>query len=335
MVEVLDLSIVIVSWNVADLLAQCLDSIYKSPVRITNPTRQIITNIQHDYPTVEVIVVDSASQDSSVAMLREKYEWVRLMAESKNIGFVRGNNLGLAQAQGQNLMLLNPDTEIVDDALPQLLALLNSDLEIGIVGPHTLNGDQSHQSTRRRFPTLKTAIFESTWLEGFAPAKLLEDFRVRDLPDNGTYPVDWVQGSALMLKRAIYDELGGLDELYIMYAEEMDWCKRAQNAGWQVYYLGSAYVIHYSGQSTAQVQTRSQVHFQHSKLRYFQKYHGWFTAFILRIVLLGNYAVQLGLESTKWLIGHKRPLRAERIKAYWIVIRSLLGAGEKIVLKTT
>jgi GT2 family glycosyltransferase len=115
----------------------------------------------------------------------------------------------------------------------------------------------------------------------------------------------------------------------------MDWCKRAKDAGWQVYYLGSAYIVHHSGQSTTQAQTRSQVHFQHSKLRYFQKYHGWFTALILRMVLVANYAVQLGLEGAKWLLGHKRPLRAERIKAYWVVIRSLLGAGEKIVLKTT
>lgn len=334
MVEVIDLSIVIVSWNVADLLAQCLHSIQSSPVRIVDTQRQIMTNADTDYPTVDVIVVDSASQDNSVTMLREQFNWVHLITSAENIGFVRSNNLGLAVAQGQTLMLLNPDTEILDDALPQMLNVLNSDSKIGIVGPHTLNADRTHQSSRRRFPTLKTAVFESTWLENFAPQQLMDEFFVRELPDTDTYPVDWVQGSALMLKREIYDELGGLDEQYIMYAEEMDWCKRAKDAGWQVYYVGSAYVTHYGGQSTIQVQTRSQVHFQHSKLRYFQKYHGRGTAFILRLVLILNYGWQLIIESLKWLIGHKRPLRATRIGAYWIVIRSLLGAGEKIVLKS-
>lgn len=335
MAEKLDLSIIIVSWNVADLLAQCLDSIYQSPIRLMHPAQHIVTNHQSDYPTVEVIVVDSASEDGSVDMLQSQYPWVNLIAKSENVGFVRGNNIGLAQASGQNLMLLNPDTELLDDVLPKLLDMLNSDTQIGVVGPHTLNADRTHQSTRRRFPTLKTAIFESTWLESLAPQKLLDEFFIRDQSDTDTYAVDWVQGSALMLKRDIYDELGGLDELYIMYAEEMDWCKRAKDAGWQVYYVGNAYLIHYGGQSTVQVQTRSQVHFQHSKLRYFQKYHGVGAAFILRFVLVMNYGWQLILEMVKWLIGHKRSMRAQRIATYWTVIRSLLGAGEKIVLQAT
>ena len=98
-------------------------------------------------------------------------------------------------------MLLNPDTEVLDDALIKLRDILLSNEKYGVVAPHTLNSDGTHQSTRRRFPTLLTGIFESTWFESFAPQKLIDNFRVMDKPNDGTYPVDWAQGSALMARR--------------------------------------------------------------------------------------------------------------------------------------
>ena len=110
----------------------------------------------------EIIVVDSASQDESVAMVREKYPAARLLPQTENVGFTRGNNIGLAQATGEFLLLLNPDTEVRQDALGVMLDYMIANPEVGIVGPHTLNSDGSHQSTRRRFPTLMTGIFEST-----------------------------------------------------------------------------------------------------------------------------------------------------------------------------
>jgi N-acetylglucosaminyl-diphospho-decaprenol L-rhamnosyltransferase len=330
----IDLSIVIVSWNVADLLADCLDSIYKSALRIVSGDSDV-TNDDGDLPIAEVIVVDSASSDNTVAMLREKYAWVHLIACEENIGFVRGINLGTQHAQGRLIFWLNPDTQLHADAIPRLMAVLEQDEATGAVGPHTLNADGSHQSTRRRFPTFWTAVFESTWLESVAPPGMMARFRVEDQPNDDVYPVGWVQGSALMFKRAVYEQIGGLDERYVMYAEEMDWCKRAQDAGWQVYYVGDARMTHFSGQSTAQVKTRSHVHFQHSKLRYFQKFHGTGAALALRVVLILNYTWQLILEGSKWLIGHKRPLRAERVAAYWVVLKSLLWAGEDIISPAT
>ena len=120
-----------------------------------------------------------------------------------------------------------------------------------------------------------------------------------------------------------------------MYAEEMDWCKRVKNAGWEIIYVGDAKIIHHSGQSASQVKARSHIHFQHSKLRYFRKFHGWHAATLIWLVLIVNYGLQLGIEGTKWLVGHKRTMRAERITVYWKVMRSLLWSGEKIALKET
>lgn len=299
----IDLSIIIVSWNVADLLAACLDSIA-------------------DTSRIEIIVVDSASSDQTVSMIQQRYPQVKLVAQTENLGFVRCNNIGLAVAQGRHVMLLNPDTEVIGDALPQMVACMDTNPDIGIVGPHTLNTDRTTQSSRRRFPTLALAFFESTWLQQYAPKKMLDHYYVNDQPDDGVFDVDWVQGSALMVRREVYEQIGGLDESYIMFSEELDWCRRAKDAGWRVAYLGTAEIIHHSGKSTEQVVARRHVHFQESKLRYFRKFYGPLTANVLRLFLLGSYVWQIALESGKALLGHKRELRRERVKQYWQVLRS-------------
>ena len=245
-----------------------------------------------------------------------------MLAQEDNIGFVRGNNLGLQLARGRFILLLNPDTCVPGDALAQMARALESDPDLGIVGPHTLNGDGSTQSTRRRFPTLLTAFFESTWLQPLAPRSLLRRYRVEDCPDDACLDVDWVQGSALMLRREVYEAIGGLDPGYVMYSEEMDWCRRAKAAGWRVRYLGSAKIVHYGASSSEQAPTRSQIHFQQSKLRYFRVWHGWWSAQLLRGFLLLMYAHQLALEAAKGLLGHKRDLRRRRVRDYWQVLRS-------------
>lgn len=302
-----DLSIIIVSWNVAELLAACLDSILSGS----------------DSLHKEIIVVDSASSDHTVTMLSQRFaDRITLIEQAENIGFVRGNNIGLAQAQGRHILLLNPDTEILGDALETMVTYLDDNPAVGVVGPHTLNSDGTTQSTRRRFPTLLTAFFESTWLQAFAPASILEHYTVSDQPDSAILDVDWVQGSALMLRRAVYEQIGGLDESFVMYSEELDWCRRAKDAGWRVVYLGTAQIIHHGGKSSDQVVARRHIHFQESKLRYFRKYHGWLAAAVLRIFLLLMYLWQLILEATKGLLGHKRDLRRERVRQYWQVLRS-------------
>jgi N-acetylglucosaminyl-diphospho-decaprenol L-rhamnosyltransferase len=301
----LDLSIIIVSWNVADLLAACLESLYRQP-----------------HPAMEVIVVDSASADRTVEMVGQQFPQVRLMAQRENVGFTRGNNLGMAEARGRYLLLLNPDTEVIGDALRRMVDYLDANPAVGIVGPHTLNSNGSTQSTRRRFPTLGIGFFESTWLQGYAPQALLKRYYVQDASDDTTLDVDWVQGSALMARRDVYAQIGGLDEGYIMFSEELDWCKRAKNAGWRVVYLGSAQIIHHGGKSTEQVVARRHIYFQQSKLRYFRKYHGAGVAHALRVFLLLSYALQLAQETGKSLLGSKRSMRQDRIRAYAQVLRS-------------
>jgi GT2 family glycosyltransferase len=318
----MDLSIIIVNWNVADLLAACLDSIAAAPIRISAPNGLIQGE---SGPCTEVLVVDSASPDHSVALVQERYPWVHLYPQTDNIGFVRGNNLALEHAQGRYLFLLNPDTVVHADAIHRLIDYLDKNPRVGIVGPHVLNTDGTTQSTRRRFPTPLTALFESTWLQGIAPRRILAHFYVTDQPDNGTFEVDWMQGCALVARREVYDQIGGLDTRYVMYSEELDWCKRAKLAGWKVVYVGDAHITHHGGKSTEQVQAAKHIYFQQSKIRYFHKFYGWHVALALRLFLLLSYIYQLLLESVKALLGSKRALRQARIHTYWQVIRALVG----------
>jgi GT2 family glycosyltransferase len=318
-----DLSIVIVSWKVRDLLQRCLHSVLgvgrpktEGDAECTAPC------ILHPAPNIEILVVDNGSTDGSVEMLRADFPDVHVVVNAENRGFPAANNQGIALAEGRYVLLLNPDTEVVGDALAAMLAFADEHPDVGVIGPQLLNPDGSVQSSRRRFPTLATAFFESTWLQPCAPRSLIERYYVLDQPDDAVLDVDWMQGAALMARREAIDQVGPMDERFFMYSEELDWCRRFRDAGWRVVYLPIARVIHYAGKSSEQVLPARHVHFQTSKVRYFCKYHGRAAAGLLRLFLLSNYAWQLGIEGTKWLIGHRRPLRAGRVAAYWQVLRS-------------
>lgn len=301
-----DLSIIIVSWNVRELLRACLRSLEAGRHALT----------------LEVIVVDSASADGTPEMVRNDFPWVHLLAQQENVGFPRGNNIGIRQSTGRYLLLLNPDTEVVGDALQRMVAYLNEHPQTGVVGAQLLYPDGRVQSSRRRFPTLLTAFFESTWLQPLAPPSVLDRYYVRDRPDNATSEVDWVMGACLMTRREVVEQVGLLDEDYFMYSEELDWCRRIKDSGWGVVYLPAAQIIHHEGKSSEQAVTARHINFQRAKLRYFRKYHGRAAAMLLRIFLLLNYIWQIGLEGLKALVGHKRPLRRQRIASYWQVLRS-------------
>ncbi len=301
-----DLSLVIVSWNVCDLLRNCLQSIDAGRGELN----------------LETIVVDSASSDSSPQMVAREFPWVHLITCDENVGFPRGNNLGMAQAHGRHILLLNPDTIVVGDALSVMSAYLDAHADVGCVGAQLLNPDGSVQSSRRRFPTLTTAFFESTWLQPYAPQSLLRRYYVEDIPDNETADVDWLMGACLMIPARVIVQVGGMDAAYFMYSEELDWCRRIKDAGWRIVYLPTAQITHYVGKSSEQAVTARHINFQRAKLRYFRKYHGRFVSGVLRVFLLLNYMWQIIVEGIKGLLGHKRPLRWQRVRAYWQVVRS-------------
>jgi len=315
---VVDLSIVIVSWNVRELLRRCLQSIVTRAR--PGPAEGVV---EIDGWQVEILVIDNASSDGSPEMVRDEFPQAHLIANDENRGFTAANNQGLARSQGRYLLLLNPDTEIVSDALATMVGYTQANPQAGALGPRLLNTDGSPQSSRRRFPTFTTALVESTVVqEWWDDNRILRRYYMSDTDDDVVQHVDWVVGACLLVRRQAYEQVGGLDEGYFMYSEELDWCRRIKDAGWEIVYLPSAAVLHHEGKSSEQVVPARHIYFQSSKVRYFRKHHGGFQAESLRWFLLLTYVYQTARESLKWLVGHKRPLRAERIQAYGQVLKS-------------
>lgn len=314
-----DLSIVIVNWNVAHLLRRCLLSIRQtsSPPETHNAPLHSLR--------CETIVVDCASSDDSVEMVRREFPDVRLVAHPHNLGYARGNNLGLGMARGRYLMILNPDTEVQGDALALMVGYLEAHPQVAVVSPQLRYADGSLQSSRRRFPTLATAFWESTLLHQWFPNnRFARRYHMADRPADVTQAVDWAVGAALMIRRSAWEQVGPLDEGYFMYFEELDWCRRCRALGWEIHYLPTACIIHHEGKSSEQIPAARAIRFQCSKIRYFSKYHGRAWGELLRAFLLLGYALQLAEETFKWLLGHRRPLRRQRMASYWQVLRSRL-----------
>lgn len=313
------LTVVIVSWNVKDLLRDCLRSLLQYA-----PAHEAMT----------VFVVDNASSDGTPLMVATEFPDVRLVANSTNRGFTGGNNDGLAAAQtaldsadsDAFALLLNPDTVVTPSALEALLTFARTRPDAGLIGPRLVYGDGSPQSSRRRFPTLATGIFESTWLQRLAPPGLLNRYFVREAPEDQPCDVDWVVGAVMLVRWKAIDRVGGLDETnFFMYSEETDWCRRMKTQGWAVVWYPGATIVHFEAKSSDKVSGLRTLRFNTSRVRYFAKHHGRAAAATVRAVLLMGFGAQLAVEACKWLFGHKRGMRAERIRAYAQVIRSGLA----------
>ncbi len=321
----LDLSVIIVSWNVRDLLRACLASLRASP-GISWCGRASATPVAPGALSAEAIVVDNGSGDASAEMVAREFPWVRLIANDDNRGFTGGNNQGLAASRSRYVLLLNPDAEVVGDAVRTMVAYLEQHPAVGALGPELRYGDGTLQSSRRRFPTLAMAMFESTPLSWHWPTRYnpwARRFHMADCqaPKEGQ-PVDWVVGAALLIRREVLDAVGAFDEGYFMYSEELDWCRRAAGAGWATVYLPAAVVIHHEGRSSEQAPAVRHIRFQTSKVRYFRKFNGAIPATLLRLGILSTCAVEWLLEALKWLAASKRPLRRSRMAAYKELLRS-------------
>ena len=271
-------------------------------------------------------MVDNASHDGSPAMVQAEFPQVHLIAATQNLGFAKGNNVGLAEARGDFMFLLNPDTVLAEDALAHLSDYLGRHAAVGVVGPKLLWPDGSVQSSRRRFPTVASMFLESTVLEQWFPNnRVARRYKFADRPELQVMAVDWLMGSALFIRKEAWQATGPLDETLFMYFEETDWCRRCVEAGWAIHYVPQAVVIHYEGQSSQQVAAARTIRFQRSKIRYTRKWFGRGWATVVQLFLLATFVFQGLLEGAKWVLGHKRTLRKERMITYWQVLKSGLG----------
>jgi hypothetical protein len=268
----MDLSIIIVNYNVKEFLQNLLHSIDKAA-----------QGIKH-----EIIIVDNASDDGSVEYLRKNFlqqDKIKLIANKKNMGFGRANNQGLKIAKGKFLLLLNPDTLLSEDSLKKMIGFLEESPDAGMAGCKILNPDGTLQlACRRSFPGPWVSFCKVTGLSTLFPnSRLYAKYNLTYLDENETYEVDAISGSFMMLKKQVYDKVGGFDEDFFMYGEDLDLCYRIQKSGYKVYYTHSTQIIHYKGESTKRSSIDDTKIF-YNAMHLFVKKH-FSSSFIVEIIL--------------------------------------------------
>ncbi len=234
--EQMELSIIIVNFNVKEFLEQSITSIKKACRNIA----------------AEIIVVDNASSDGSVALIRQKFPEVKLIANAENVGFARANNQAIAQAQGEYILLINPDTIVQEDTFRVILDFFAGHPECGMVGCKILNPDGSLQlPCRRSFPTPWVAFAKISGLSRLFPrSKIFGRYNLTYLDPDETYEVEAISGSFMFFRAKVVKTIGLLDESFFMYGEDLDWCYRIRQAGWKIYYLPTTKIIHFKGESS-------------------------------------------------------------------------------------
>jgi GT2 family glycosyltransferase len=271
--DVVDVSVVVVNYNVREFLEQALGSVERAAAGLS----------------VETFVVDNNSVDGSVAMVRERFPHVRVIANEENVGFGRANNQAIREANGRYLLVLNPDTLLQEDTLRTLVDFMDAHPTAGASGCRILNPDGTFApESRRAFPTPSVALYRMTGLSRLFPrSETFGRYNMTYLPLDEVCEVDALSGSCMMVRRdALYrnaapsgdgapgDGAGLFDEGFFMYGEDLDWCYRIQQAGWQIFYTPDTQIIHYKGECTRKGELRYVRLFYGAMLQFTEKHFG-------------------------------------------------------------
>ena len=281
-----DVSVVVVTFNSAEWIERCLDSV-------------------RDY---ETIVVDHGSTDGTIELVRQTSPEARLI-EQENLGMGGGNNTGMRLASGRYFLLLNSDAWVLDDGIEELARFGDDHPDAAVVGPRLLNPDGSLQRSARAFPTLWRLTTEYLFLRKLAPrSRALNTFYEGGFDHDEVREVDWLFGACLLVRRDAADEVGLFDEDFFMFSEETDWCYRFRQAGWSVYFFPGAEVVHVGGASHGGRLFAENVR---GHLRFLAKHRGTREAERARRLLLAGVRLRLLLfrgerrrgyrEAARWL----------------------------------
>ena len=277
-----DLSICIVTLNASGYLRNCLRSICDQSANLhwvkadtsTQPSASDQLPPAQARLNIELIIVDNGSTDDTATMLQAEYPQAMLILNGRNDGFARPINQSLRASSGQSILLLNPDTIVLPGALNVMVEYLNSHPEVGICGPKVLNRDGSLQKACRRGVSRPWAAISyfSGLSSSFPKSKFFGGYLLNYMDENATHEVDGVSGSCMLIRRAVIEQVGFLDERFFAYQEDADYCFQAKKAGWKVIYLPQAQIIHYGGKGGSRVQPyRSIYEWHRSYYLYYRK----------------------------------------------------------------
>ncbi|MEN8098154.1 MAG: glycosyltransferase family 2 protein [Chloroflexota bacterium] len=284
----LDLAIVIVNYNVRDLLYQCLQSVYASEGNVA----------------YEVCVVDNASADNSCSMVSDDYPQASLIELDDNIGYPAANNVGLNHfgdwssetPPARYALLLNPDTELKPDTLYQMIRYMDGQPDVGVAGPKlVLPNGQIDPACRRSFPTPEIIFYRVAQLSRIFPnSRRFARYNLTFLDEDQEAEVDSVVGAFMMVRAMAIARVGLLDERFFMYAEDLDWAKRIKEDGWRVMYNPYVVVKHVKRASSRQMPKRMRLEFERANLRFYRKHYQSNTPFLVNAAILAAIALRGG-----------------------------------------
>ncbi|MCX7983366.1 MAG: glycosyltransferase family 2 protein [Bacteroidetes bacterium] len=260
------LSIIIVNYRGCEWTIQCLESINRVPIKIP----------------FEVIVVDNNSCDHSVVALQKFNTWITLIELTENRGFGAANNVGAARARGKYLFFLNNDTELVEDCFTPLVKYLEENSSIGVTAPQLRYPNGNFQLSYGTFPTPMSEY----------KVKRMQQCEHTLIPPEQPMNVDWVSGAAFCISRDLFTRIGGFDEHYFMYFEDVDLCKRVSTQGYYVVYVPSIRLLHHKGKSSRSTNSFILLEYRKSQIRYYRKYCSKFNNYVLNLYLLLKYALK-------------------------------------------
>lgn len=283
-----DLSIIVASYNVAPLLAECLRSLPAALAGLTG----------------EIWVVDNDSRDGSADMVRSEFPQVHLIQNSVNRGFAKANNQALAEARGRYFLLLNPDTYVPAGTLLPMVEYMDQNPTVGMAGPRLMRPDgRLDEACRRSFPTPLSALSRFLGLDRMFPkSRFFGSYRKTFLDPQQCYEVDSVVGAFMLLRRQAMEDVGGLDEDYFMFGEDLDWCYRLRSNRWKVVYLGSFCAIHHKGASSAGAPYRMNYHFHRSMVLFHRKHLINNYPFFVNWAVYGGISLRYAIKSASMMV---------------------------------
>ena len=310
-----DVSIIIVSWNTRDILCNCLESVYEQ-------TRKV------DF---EVIVIDNASVDGSVEMVKNKFHSVSLIANSRNRGFAAANNQGIVIAKGRYVLLLNSDTITLYDAISKTVSFADDNPDAAVVACKVLNPDKTLQPTCFMFPSILNMLLSSTYLYKIFPkSKFFGRERMTWWDRSDSRQVDVATGCFMLVRQDAIRQVGTMDGRFFMYGEETDWCYRFHKAGWKVTFTPSAEIIHLGDASSRQMKSEMILQLRGSILLFLKKHKCFWTYAVACLLVAFFFLLRIPYWLAMTIIsGNDRDNHFQKVRIYCRgVLRALWGGRD-------
>jgi hypothetical protein len=303
-----DVSVIIVNWNSKDYVRRCLSSLSEHFQNIA----------------LEVVVVDAGSFDGCDEMLAREFPSTIFVQSPENIGFARANNLGVCHSRGQYFLLLNPDTELIENSIRILRDQFRSLLDAGVIGCRLLNSDHTLQkSCVQTFPTVLNQLLDAEFLRARFPNSDLWGITALNSPRRGPAEVEAISGACMFVSRDVFTQVGGFTETYFMYGEDLDLCFKIKQAGYRVYHTGETNVIHHGcGSSRQDSQAHSDVIMRESVYRFLRLNRGIASANCYRVAMTCAALIRIPLIVT--LLGFERSF-ARSLRKWWSILRWSVG----------